>query len=95
MDRRHFLWQTLALPAARAAGAAPNLEEVTLDGLARGFAEKRLTARSVAEWYLARIDALDRNGPAVRAVIEINPEALVIADAVSYTHLTLPTNREV
>ena len=82
MDRRRFLWQTLlAMPAARAAGENPNLEEITLEGLAKGFAEKRFTARSVTEWYLARIDALDRKGPAVRAVIEINPEALAIADS--------------
>src|SRR4029077_4381388 len=43
--------------------------------------ENRFTARTVAEWYLARIDALDRKGPAVNAVIEINPDALALADA--------------
>ena len=40
----------------------------------------RDTARSLAEKYLARIDAIDRNGPALRSVIETNPEALAIAD---------------
>ena len=34
------------------------------------------TARSLAEKYLARIEALDRRGPALRAVLEINPDAL-------------------
>jgi amidase len=82
MDRRSFLWQSLlAVPAARAAGENPTLEEITLEGLAKGFAEKRFTARSVSEWYLARIQALDRKGPAVNSVIEINPEALAIADS--------------
>ena len=38
------------------------------------------TARSLAEKYLARIEALDRQGPALRAVLEINPDALAIAD---------------
>jgi amidase len=39
------------------------------------------TARSIAEKYLARIDAIDKHGPAVNAVIELNPDALAIADA--------------
>jgi amidase len=39
------------------------------------------TARSLAEKYVARIDALDRIGPALRSVLEINPDALAIADA--------------
>jgi amidase len=83
MDRRRFLCHSLlALPAARAATAQSlRLEEATLAELAQGFRENRFTARSVAEWYLARIDALDRKGPAVNAVIEINPEALALADA--------------
>ena len=38
------------------------------------------TARSLAEKYLARIEALDRRGPALRSIIEINPDALTIAD---------------
>ena len=40
----------------------------------------RDTARSLAEKYLARIDAIDRQGPALRSIIEINPDALTIAD---------------
>ncbi len=39
------------------------------------------TARSLTEKYLARIDALDRKGPALRAVLETNPDALAIAAA--------------
>jgi amidase len=39
------------------------------------------TARSLTEAYLARIEALDRRGPALRSVIETNPEALDIAIA--------------
>jgi amidase len=83
MDRRRFLAQSLlALPAVRAArGETLRLDEVTLADLAKGFEEKRFTARSVTEWYLARIATMDRKGPAVNAVIEINPDALPIADA--------------
>ncbi len=39
----------------------------------------QLTARSIAEQYLSRIKALDQQGPSLRAVLEINPDALAIA----------------
>ncbi|NJN17300.1 MAG: amidase [Oscillochloris sp.] len=39
-----------------------------------------LTVRRLIEACLERIDALDRRGPALRAVIEVNPDALEIAD---------------
>jgi amidase len=83
MDRRRFLYHgLLALPAARAATAQNlRLEETSLSDLEQGFRENRFTARTVAEWYLARIDSMNRKGPAVNAVIEINPEALAIAGA--------------
>ena len=35
-----------------------------------------LTARSLVETYLARIEAIDRSGPRLNAVIELNPDAL-------------------
>lgn len=41
----------------------------------------RLTARQLTERYLARIDQIDRRGPCLNAVIEINPDARAIADA--------------
>ena len=40
----------------------------------------RDTARSLAEQYMARIEAIDRSGPALHSVIELNPDALAIAD---------------
>jgi amidase len=83
MDRRRFLNYALAaLPAVRAASAQSlDLEEATLADLEQGFRAGRLTSRAVTEWYLARINALDKNGPRVNAVIELNPEAPAIADA--------------
>jgi amidase len=38
------------------------------------------TARALTERYLTRIEALDRSGPALRSVIEVNPDALAIAE---------------
>jgi amidase len=82
MHRRQLLKHALlALPAARALGQSFDLEEATLDDLERGFRAGQFTSRAVTEWYLARIDALDKNGPRVNAVIEVNPEAAAIAEA--------------
>src|SRR5439155_5628528 len=57
------------------------LDEVTIDDLQRGMQTGRYTARRIVELYLARIDATNRRGPALGAVIETNPDALKIAAA--------------
>ncbi len=69
--------------AAAAAGPSPGIpyEEATLDDLQAGMAEGRFTAKALARKYLDRIEAFDRKGPALRAVIETNRDALAIADA--------------
>jgi amidase len=45
------------------------------------MAAGRRTARSITAAYLARIEAIDEIGPALRSVITTNPEALALADA--------------
>ena len=82
MNRRNFLHQTLlAASAARAlSGQSISLEEATLGDLEQGFRAGRYTSRAVTEWYLARIASLDKNGPSVHSVIELNPEGLAVAD---------------
>ena len=40
-----------------------------------------LTARSIAELYLKRIQAIDKEGPKLNSIIELNPDALAIADS--------------
>jgi amidase len=79
---------SLGSPAAlEAEDAAPaqlpafELDEITLAQLQGGMNSGRFTARSIAEMYLARINAIDRSGPKLRSVIETNPDALSIADA--------------
>src|SRR5512134_3483625 len=58
----------------------PDLEEATLSDLQNRMDSGRDTARSLAEKYLTRIDALDRRGPSLRSILELNPDALRIAD---------------
>jgi len=57
------------------------LAEITIPELQDGMKSGKFTAHALAEKYLARIDELDKRGPAVNAVIELNPDALSIADA--------------
>jgi amidase len=57
------------------------LNEVTVDQLQEKMQRGEKTSRSVTEMYLKRIEELDKKGPAVNAVIEVNPDALSIADA--------------
>jgi amidase len=58
------------------------LDETTIDVLAHGIEAGRYTARAVVEKYLARINAIDKRGPSLRAVIEVNPDAIAIADEI-------------
>lgn len=55
------------------------LEETTIAALQEAMKSGRLTAHSISEQYLARIEELNRRGPALHAIIEINPDALAIA----------------
>ncbi len=71
-----------ATAAATSTGTEPfELHEATLDGLQQAMAGGRLTSRRITELYLARIEALNQQGPELRAIIEVNPEALAVADA--------------
>jgi amidase len=61
--------------------AAFDLDEITIAQLQDDMRSGKRTARSVTEAYLARIEEIDRGGPRVNSVIETNPDALAIADA--------------
>ncbi len=80
MKRRELL-TSAALAAFSASAAKPqiDLEEITVEDIGKGFQSGRFSAKTLAEACLARIEAIDRQGPAINAVIEINPDALRIA----------------
>ena len=59
---------------------AQELEEATIADLQQRMQSGQETARSLVEKYIARIEAIDRSGPALHSVLEINPDALAIAD---------------
>ena len=60
--------------------AAFPLEEMTVAQLQDAMAAGRYTSRRLVELYTERINAVDRSGPTLRSVIELNPDALSIAD---------------
>lgn len=95
VDRRTFLRQSalaiagaaltdvVASPAACAQdvqGPFSQLEEATIAELQAEMAAGRLTSHRLVEMYIQRIDAIDKRGPAINTILEINPDALKIAD---------------
>ena len=72
-----------ALPDGGGCVAPPTafaLDEATVADLQRMIASGQHTSRSLCEAYVARINEIDRAGPTLRAVLELNPDALSIAD---------------
>jgi amidase len=59
--------------------AAFRLEEATIAGLQEMMDSGRETSESIVKLYLDRIERTDRSGPALNAVIQVNPDALAIA----------------
>ena len=55
------------------------LEEITVTELQDRYESGDLTSRQVVQAYLNRIDAIDRGGPELNAVLTVNPDALDIA----------------
>lgn len=90
MKRRNFLRQTAAtglatmatgLLSAQTAGGTltTDLQEATIDDLQEQMRSGKLTAKKLTQRYLDRIAAIDKQGPAINAIIELNPDALAIA----------------
>lgn len=97
IDRRAFVARSLAAglalaiptggpalanaPASAGAQANDELFELTIADARARMEKGSLTSHALTQRYLARIDAMDKRGPGVNAIIELNPDALAIADA--------------
>jgi amidase len=91
LSRRGFLGSaagalaSLSIPASASAASAAvkpfAFEEATVAELAARMGSGEITAQELTAAYLERIHAIDRSGPMLRAVIELNPDALEIAQA--------------
>jgi len=69
----------VSLVSARVPGAGFRFLEIGVCELAERMAAGTLSARELTAAYLRRIAALDRRGPALGAVLEVNPDARAIA----------------
>jgi amidase len=96
MKRRDFLHTTaaasvLSMVKPASALATPDtptpapppfeLDELTISELNTGFQSGKYTSKMVVEKYLDRIKEIDQNGPTLKSVIELNPDAEAIAVA--------------
>jgi amidase len=59
--------------------AAFELDEISVAGLQAVMSAGKYTAQAIAKKYLDRIDDIDKHGPLLNSVIELNPDALTIA----------------
>jgi amidase len=60
------------------------LNEISITELQSALQSGRFTARSLVEKFLALIEAIDKRGPTLRSVIELNPDALMLADRMDF-----------
>ncbi|AMW05483.1 amidase family protein [Gemmatimonas phototrophica] len=71
----------VALSAQRPARATFPAETASVHTVRTALASKRITCRSLVQQYLARIEALDKQGPAINSIVLVNPAALQVADS--------------
>jgi Asp-tRNA(Asn)/Glu-tRNA(Gln) amidotransferase A subunit family amidase len=57
------------------------IQEATISEIHAAFRDGTITCRSLVEGYLQRIAAYDRQGPALHAIVVVNPAALAVADS--------------
>jgi len=69
----------LLLALSAVLGRAFEIEEVTIAGLQAELSAGRMTSVQLTDAYLARIAAIDRAGPKLNALLEVNPDARAIA----------------
>lgn len=70
-----------AVVSAPAQARAFVLEEATVESIHSAFRDGSLTCAALVKSYLGRIEAYDRQGPALRAILTINPQVLQQAAA--------------
>ena len=61
--------------------SSSELDEISITEIHAGMKSGRFSARSLVEKYLDRIESIDKIGPAINSIIELNPDAFQIADA--------------
>ena len=71
----------LVLFLAACSGSSRDFSEANIADLHDQMQRGELSSEELVAWYLERVATVDRSGPALRAFIELNPDALDIARA--------------
>src|SRR5471030_1459713 len=79
--KRLFLLFAPAVLTAQNPAPAFKIEETTIAAVHSAMKAKTLTCHSLVQRYLTRIVAYDKQGPAINALITLNPNALTVADS--------------
>src|SRR5262249_37068448 len=69
----------LALPLGAQAPRTFRVQEASIAEIHAAMRAGSLTCRALVEAYLHRIDALDKRGPAINAIVTVNPDAVATA----------------
>src|ERR1035441_9130626 len=85
MNRRKFLAAT-AIGSAAFSRTAAISEDASVAELQNRIKSGELTSEHIVYHYLERIERLDRRGPSLHSVLEINPDALATARALDTEH---------
>jgi len=71
----------LIVTLAACSGSEPNYAEADIADLHDRMQRGELSSEQLVGWYIDRVGSVDRAGPALNSIIEINPDALSIAKA--------------
>ncbi|HEV8411081.1 MAG TPA: amidase family protein [Gemmatimonadaceae bacterium] len=81
MRHAHIRIAALAFVPSLLSAQGFKIEETTISAVHAAFKAKTLTCHALVAKYLARIDAYDKKGPAINAIVTLNPGALAVADS--------------
>jgi amidase len=76
-------------PVAKTAVDNSWIEELTIQQLQQGYRERKYTVSMIVKAYIDRINEIDRNGPGLNSVLELNPDALAIAESLDKDSLKI------
>ena len=88
MNRQTALLILVVFAACAPEPESHDYSEIDIESLQAMMMEGKLTSEQLTAFYLDRVEAIDRNGPALNSIIEVNPVALEIAKALDRERAT-------
>lgn len=83
-----LLAPAIATLPAQSSSRAVAVDTASIVTIHAAFKAKRLTCRALVQRYLARIEAYDKQGPAINSIVLVNPAALTVADSLDRRYAT-------